>query len=213
MKETFIRQISYFGQKMRVIAIDMRGFGKSEGLKTPFSLDDYYIDVCDFLTRLGVKKYSVLGHSFGGRVAVKLALNDARVDNLILVGAAGIKPRRKPSYYYKVFKYKFLKRFKKNFNAENYGSSDYKKLTPVMKQSFIKIVNEHLNGVLKKVKNRTLIISGSEDKETPPYFAKTFFKKIKNSELYFVNGGGHFCFLERSGEVNAVVNEFLFGGK
>ena len=82
-----------------------------------------------------------------------------------------------------------------------------------MKQSFIKIVNEHLNGVLKKVKNRTLIISGSEDKETPPYFAKTFFKKIKNSELYFVNGGGHFCFLERSGEVNAVVNEFLFGGK
>ena len=209
MKETFIRQISYFAPKMRVIAIDMRGFGKSEPLKTPFSLDDYRLDVCDFLTRLGIKEYDLLGHSFGGRVAVKLALNDARVKNLILIGAAGIKPRRKPAYYYKVLKYKFLKRFKKNFNGDKYGSDDYKRLSPVMKQSFVKIVNEHLNGTLSEIKNRTIIINGTEDKETPPYFAKTFFKKIKNSELYFVKGGGHFCFSEQSGEVNAVLNEFL----
>lgn len=212
MKESFIRQIIYFAPKMRVIAIDMRGFGKSEGLKTPFSLDDYRADICDFLTRIGVEKYSVLGHSFGGRVAVKLALDDKRVENLILVGAAGVKPRRKPSYYFKVYKYKFLKRFKKNVDESKYGSSDYKKLPPVMKRSFVKIVNEHLNGVLSKISNRTLIIYGSEDRETPPYFAKTFRKKIKNSRLYFVKGGGHFCFLERSGEVNAVLNEFLFGG-
>ena len=211
MKETFIRQIEYFAPKMRVIAIDMRGFGKSEPLKTPYSLDDYCQDVYDFLTATGVKKYSIVGHSFGGRVAVKLALSDKRVDNLILVGAAGIKPKRKPAYYFKVLKYKFLKRFKKNFNADKYGSDDYKKLDPVMKQSFVKIVNEHLNGVICGIKNRTLIISGDKDTETPPYFAKTFNKKIKGSELYFVKGGGHFCFLKNYGEVNAVLNEFLKG--
>lgn len=210
-KETFIRQINHFSPKMRVIAIDMRGFGKSDGLRTPFSLGDYVLDVYNFLNCLGVKKYIVLGHSFGGRVAVKLTLLDDRVEKLILVGAAGIKPRRKLSYYARVAKYKLLKRFKKNFDAEKYGSEDYKKLNPVMKLSFIKIVNEHLNAVLNKINKRTLIISGSDDSETPPYFAKTFRKKIKNSELYFVKGGGHFCFLLNYGEVNAVVNEFIKG--
>ena len=78
-----------------------------------------------------------------------------------------------------------------------------------MKKSFIKIVNEHLDGYLDKITNPTLLIYGSEDEETPLYMAKRFNKGIKNSRLSVYEGAGHFCFIDKPLKFNLEVKEFL----
>ena len=78
-----------------------------------------------------------------------------------------------------------------------------------MQKSFIKIVNEHLDYTLPKIKNQTLIVFGSEDKETPLYMAKKLHKNIKNSKLVIIKGAGHFCFIDNPNKFNLEVREFL----
>lgn len=190
----------------------MTGFGKSDKMAYPYSLDDYVKEIYFLISALNVEKYSIVAHSFGARVAIKLSLIDKRVDKLILTGAAGLKPKRSLKYYFKVYVYKLLKKFVKKDRIKSFGSSDYKTLSPVMKESFVKIVNEHLDGIANGVKNKTLILHGELDRETPLYMAKRYNKKIKNSTLKVLKGSGHFAFIDDPVSFNYYLTKFLGDG-
>ena len=89
------------------VLVDFAGFGKTKEPREPFCVDDYAQDVERFLKEHKITKASIVAHSFGGRVAIKLAAkNSGLVDKLVLVDSAGIKPRRGIIYKYKVYKYK-----------------------------------------------------------------------------------------------------------
>ena len=102
-----------------------------------------------------------------------------------------------------------LKNFLSKHKLQRFYSKDYLALNDIMKQSFIKIVNEHLDGYLSQIQVPTLIINGSLDKETPLYMAKKLNKNIKNSTLVVVQGAGHFCFIDKPNKFNMEVKEFL----
>ena len=208
-KESFIHQIRFFSRFRRVVAIDMQGFGKSEELPYPYSVDDYADEVASVLDRLGEKKVDVLAHSFGARVAVKLAERDNRIDKIIFTGAAGLKPKRGVKYLLRRASFLFLKLFIKREKLKFLYSEDYRNLSEVKKQSFKKIVGEHLDGYYKKLNNDCLIVFGSRDKQTPLSYAKRMKKLIKNSRLVVLNGLGHFCFSEDPEGFNGVVFGFL----
>ena len=212
-KETFIYQINCLKRFFRVIAIDMSGFGNSPAPKWDYSVEDYACEVIALIDELGLKSYNIVAHSFGGRVAVKIALIDKRLKKLVLTGSAGVKPKRKPSYYFKVYSYKLLKKFVSKNKLKNFGSSEYKKLSPIMQKSYLKIVNEHLDSEYEQIKNQTLIIFGDRDKETPLYMAKKINKYIKNSKLIVIKNAGHFAFIDNSALFNAYLLEFLKGGE
>jgi pimeloyl-ACP methyl ester carboxylesterase len=78
-----------------------------------------------------------------------------------------------------------------------------------MRQSFIKIVGEYLDGVAGKITNQTLIINGQDDRETPPYSARRYNRLIENSRLELISGAGHFCFIDKPIKFNTEVKEFL----
>ena len=105
-KESFVRQIRFFSAFFRVIAVDMSGFGESPPLKYPYSVGDYAEEIRKVIDEIGERKIYVLAHSFGARVAVKLAGSDDRIEKIIFTGAAGLKPRR--SVRYKVKRALFL---------------------------------------------------------------------------------------------------------
>ena len=92
---------------------------------------------------------------------------------------------------------------------KSFYSSDYLALDDVMKQSFKKIVNQHLDGVLSKIQNKTLLIFGKQDKETPLYMARRLQKGIQSSTLIVFENAGHFCFLDKPIKFNTEVKEFL----
>ena len=72
-KEAFTAQINYFSKFFRVTAIDFVGVGGSKPLVEPYSVEDYAVWTEEVLRLLGVEKPHVVAHSFGCRVAVKMA--------------------------------------------------------------------------------------------------------------------------------------------
>lgn len=80
-----------------------------------------------------------------------------------------------------------------------------------MKQSYLKIVNDHLDGEVSSVKNKTLLIFGDKDTATPIYMAKKLNKNIKNSELLIMKDCSHFAFIDKPFIFNSFIKEFLNG--
>lgn len=159
----------------------------------PLKLDDYVNYVSELLENSKAQKIIVVGHSFGGRVAMRLACQ-GECDKLILVDSAGLKPKRGLKYYFKVYSYKIKKRLK--MNVDNFGSADYRSLSPVMKKTFINIVNTYQDQELEQIVVPTLLFWGEKDKETPLRFAKKMKKNIKNSKLIIAESCGHFSYLQ-----------------
>ena len=208
-KESFLAQINFFSRFMRVVAVDMQGFGKSEEMKTPYSLDDYVLEIERVLDFIGEEKVDILAHSFGARVAIKLANKDKRIDKIVFTGAAGLKPRRGLKYLLRKASFFILKRFVKREKLQFLYSADYRNLSPVMKKSFQKIVSEHLDLEVEKLQNKCLLIFGKRDRQTPPYMARKMSKKIKKSRLIFMQESGHFCFVENPTQFNGETFRFL----
>ncbi len=207
-KEYFQKQIDYFSKWFKVVAIDFLGFN-GQKIDYPFSLDDYKNSINRLIDELNVEKLDIIAHSFGSRVVLKMLPENKKIDKIVLTGAAGLKPKKSLKVRFKILKYKVLKRFVKKEKLKNFGSSDYLALDSVMKQSFVKIVNEHLDYRLKLIDNKVLLVFGNNDTETPLYMAKRLKKGLKNSSLYVIDNASHFCFLEKHEEFNIIVKEFL----
>lgn len=209
-KNTFFYQVKFFKNYYDCYVVDLPGFGANKNMPYPYVLDDYIAFVKAYMQANGIVRPDVIAHSFGARIAVKAAALDGDLfGKLVIVGGAGLKPKRTFAYAVKKLKFSTLKIFVDKSKLSKYYSADYLALSPVMRQSFIKIVNEHLDGICKNVKNKTLLVYGKNDKETPLYMAKRYNKYIKNSSLLTLADTGHFCFLESPVKFNLSVREFL----
>ena len=209
-KEAFTRQIAYFSRFFRVTAIDFIGFGKSEKLFQPFSVGDYAEWLKGVLKTLDVKNPNVVAHSFGCRVAIKLASEDPTIFNkMVLTGPAGVILNRGFSYHCKVKAYRIMKRIAPTFAQRSFGSAEYRSLSPIMQESYKKIVNEDLRSCAARVENPVLIVEGTQDKTTPLKEAEAYLQVLKNGKMKMIEGG-HFAFVENPVRFNLIVEEFLY---
>lgn len=197
-------------KKYRVTLVDFAGFGETPEPAFAYNVSDYAKDVINLCDMLNIKTAVFAGHSFGGRVALELAAKyPERTAALALIDSAGIKPRRKLSYYFKITVHKLLKKIgMKGLN----GSADYSVLSPVMKNTFKNIVNYDQTPLLNSILHQTAIFWGDKDNETPLYMARTLKKGLRNSELFMLNGG-HFAYCEDSMKFFAILSAFLDGLK
>ena len=207
---SFIHQIRYFSRFFDTFAPDLKGFGDNFEMPYPYALDDYINDIKEYMYKNSIVRPSVIAHSFGGRIAIKCAAENERFFNkLVLTGAAGLKPKKTIKKTLKKATFNILKRFISKEKLYMFYSDDYNALSPIMKESFKKIVSEYLDEQAKKIKNDTLIIFGENDTETPIYMAKKLNKAIQNSKLKIFSGAGHFCFIDKPLTFNTEVMEFL----
>ncbi len=212
-KEAFTAQIAYFSRFFRVTALDFLGFGGAGALTEPFSVGDYARWTKQALTALGVEKPHIIAHSFGCRVAVKLVSEDnAFADKLVLTGPAGVILKRGVTYRLKVNTYRLVKKFAPRFAEKRFGSEEYRSLSPVMKESYKKIVNEDLRAAAEKIANPVCIIEGREDKTTPLAEAKAYLQHFPDGRLQEMEGG-HFAFAEFPLAFDFITEEFLYDGR
>ena len=210
-KEAFSAQIAYFSRFYRVTAIDFLGFGKSRPLTTPFSVGDYSRWLEDVLLALHVKKPHVIAHSFGCRVAVVTAARNAKAfDKIVLTGPAGIILKRGFAYRVKVGAYRLVKKIAPRFAEKKFGSKEYRSLSPIMKESYKKIVNEDLRVYAKQVKNEVLILQGEKDKTVTDKEAEIYLRSFPLATKKTLDGG-HFSFVEFPVAFNLMVEDFLYG--
>ena len=208
--KSFYHQLDYLGRDFEVFAPDLKGFGQNTDMKYPYSLDEYILEVREYMDKNGITNPDVVAHSFGGRIVLKgVATKKLQFNKLVLTGCAGLKGKTTLKKAVKKTAFRVLKPF---FNKESLKmcySKDYLALSPVMRESFKLIVNEYLDCYLSEIENKTLIIHGKRDKEVPIYLAKKLNLGIKNSELSIYDGVGHFCFLEKPIKFSTEVKEFL----
>jgi len=198
-KNSFLWAKRYF-EDYSLIFVDFPGFGESAEPQKPYNVYDYVCRLKEILDQFYIEELVLVGHSFGGRVAIKFSFlfqNDYANFKLCLVDIAGLKPKRSIKYFFNVARYKFYKKhFPNSKKLDKFGSSDYKALSKIMKQTFVLVVNEDLSNYAKYIKCKTVIIWGEKDTETPIYMAKRLKKLIKNSKLIIIKNAGHFSFLD-----------------
>ena len=209
-KNSFFYQTTFFERDFDVYAPDFKGFGQNKGMEYPYSLDDYSRELKEYMYKTGIVCPHVIAHSFGARVAINCAVENAKLfDKLVLTGAAGLKPKKTIKKRIKGIAFNVLKRFVKKEKLLRFYSKDYLALDPIMKQSFIKIISQPLDDVVCKIKNQTFIVFGENDCDTPLYMAHKFNREIDGSKLLIIKNAGHFCFIDKPLKFNTEVKEFL----
>lgn len=204
-----------------LLNVDFPGFGKSTEPQSVWGVYDYADAFAELLRLEGIGDDAVLlGHSFGGRVAIIHAARHA-VGKLVLVDAAGVKPHRSLRYYAKVYTFKAQKRLLRLLlgreKAERRldrlraraGSSDYAAASPRMRAIMSRVVNQDLCHEMPAIKAPTLLIWGENDTATPMADARSMERLIPGAALVSFPGCGHYSFLENPVQFAAVLTSFL----
>lgn len=195
----------------RITILDFPGFGESEEPKTALTVYDYCEILEELLKKLKVKKPVIMGHSFGGRIAIIYASRN-EVEKVVLFGSPCIRKEVKPS-----LKLRMLKSLKKipginkleGFAKNHMGSRDYKNASEVMKKILVNVVNEDLSECAKKINVPTLLIWGDRDTEAPVEDAKELEKIIPDAGLIVLPNSTHYAYLENLPQVINILNNFL----
>ncbi len=205
----------------KVFNLDLPGFGRSDEPGQVWGVDDYARLVMDFADTVGIDNPVLVGHSFGGRIAIVYASSGRKVDSVVLVDAAGVKPRRPFRYYARVYWFKTMKRIvrllmpRKKADAiiermrNRRGSADYNSASPMMKSILSKVVNEDLCHLMPSIVAPTLLIWGERDTATPIADARKMERLIPDAGLVSFEGAGHYSFLDNPGGFRAVLASFL----
>lgn len=220
----FANLIDLLSKKYTVVAMDMPGFGESQEPPSAWCVDDYVDFVIDFLKDYDNKEIMFLGHSFGGRVIIKLNSRENlpfRISKVILVDSAGIMPPKSNKKSFRTYYYKFGKAILSNGLVqkiapdalENFrkkmGSADYAAASPLMRQVLVKVVNEDLEPLISNIKCPTLLVWGVNDTATPLSDGEKMEKLIKDSGLVKLENAGHYSFLEQQYTFNRVMCSFM----
>jgi pimeloyl-ACP methyl ester carboxylesterase len=213
------------GQRLRwhreVHLIDLPGFGQSPWPGQDWSTRDYALSVLSYMERAHIQHIALLGHSFGGRVALRIASEWPEcVQSLVLVDSAGLPAKRN---ILQKFRLECIRQLGilfallpgalaarlQEWHTNRYGSADYKN-AGVLRGTFLKVVKEDQTVNAPLVKAPTLLLWGEHDSAMPVEIAYRFHQLIPNSQLVVLPGKGHFPFLDGGVHQCAqIVSDFL----
>jgi pimeloyl-ACP methyl ester carboxylesterase len=201
---TYRKNLELLAERYFVIAPDVPPFGGSSIPKEVWDFNDYGRYFSAFLDALQVNDVTVLGHSYGGGIALCLAAQSKRVGRLIVVDAAGIS---QPPLGMFIYQYFFRKTFhnllQKNFGVFTRIHIDFltnlvKKLPQIV--CGVRIVfhamQPRYSGTIARVAVPTLILWGEDDEIFPASTAACLHELIKSSELRIVPGNHDWCLFQ-----------------
>lgn len=199
-----------FQNRFRITILDFPGFGESEEPKEAWTIDDYELMLEEFLKKVNVKKPIVIGHSFGGRVAIRYSARNP-ISKLVLFGSPCIRIQEELSLGVKILKklktlpgLNGLGEYMKKF----IGSRDYKAASPIMRQTLVNVVNEDLSKFAREIEEPTLLIWGTNDTEAPLNEAKELEKIMVDAALITLPGT-HYAYLENLPRVVTILANFF----
>ena len=193
----------------RITIIDLPGFGVSNEPDFAYTIFDYTETIHELLVSLKIDNPIIIGHSFGGRIAIVYA-SLYSVNKLVLFGSPCVRHEYKSfkqSFYKFIKKIPFLKPFV-NWMKNHTGSIDYRNATPLMREVLVKTVNQDLSEEAKKIKCSTLLIWGENDAAVPVSEAKELDNLLQDSAL-IVLPGTHYCYLENLNQVVNILYNFI----
>lgn len=203
MKQAFGAHLDAF----RHIYVDLPGFGNST-CSMALETEDYANIMELFLAQINANQdFMVLGHSFGGKVALLL-----RPEILVLAASAGIVVKKPLKVRAKIVFYKLLKGLGLSSLRSLFVADDAKELSEPMYRTFKNVVNEDFSDRFALFRGKALLCWGEQDTATPLYTARTIDALVPDSRLVTFEGD-HYFFLKHAGgvaaEIEATVLEAL----
>lgn len=217
---TFDALAALLSKNVRVIRLDLPGFGNTETPPSAWHIDDYAQFVAEFIDKLGVDVTYVAGHSFGGRIIIKaIAAKTIGPKKLILIASAGVAKRRKTrTVIIKILTKTgsaimwippfIFWRTKVREKLYSYLGSDYLSAGN-LKETYLNTIKEDLSSSAKEIKKPTLLIWGDHDMATPIKEGLRLSHLIKGSTLRIIEGASHFVHQEQPQRVAEYMSAFL----
>jgi pimeloyl-ACP methyl ester carboxylesterase len=205
-----------------VYLFDLPGFGATPPPPSAWSVPDYAACVIETLDALNLGQVHLIGHSFGGRISIVIgAEHPERVVKLALIDSAGVPNPPKPSTQARLSIYKAIRDGLYGIGAKgaadrlrawygkHYGSSDYNAVSGIMRETFVKVVNQDLIPYAERITAPTLLLWGENDQDTPLWQAKRLEAAIPDAGLITFPGAGHYSYLERPAETVRILDHFF----
>ena len=198
---------------------DLPGFGKTPMLHEGATTSDYASALQPQIQ--SKRKYVLVGHSYGGRVAVQMAAKyPDSVAAIILIGGAGLKRQRSLWFRIKAFAIRSIGKlarlsdhlFKTALREKyvtRFGSADYKAAGD-LRATLVSAVNEDLSPEAQSLKCPALMIYGANDVDAPPEIGRKYEKLIPISRFEELKGYDHHDILSRGAyQCEAIIRSFL----
>lgn len=209
-------------------AVDLPGHGASPPPPEPWGVLEHAQLLHDYIETAIGASVTVVGHSNGGRIALFMAGTPEHapaIDRLALISPSGVQPERSWSYHLRSGLATALKAPVRALPsplqtpAEDWlrhslvwrllGSADYNAQEGVMRETFVKTVNDHLNGELDRIQVPTLLFWGTEDEAVSRRQMEVMQAHIDDCGLVELDGAGHFGHLDQPDTVHAGLRHFL----
>lgn len=210
-----------FLENYRLVRLDLPGFGKSDFMQEAWDVSDYAKFLNDFLKKLGISKPVLVGHSFGGRIAIKFGvLYPNKISKLVLVDSGGVRLKYARRFAFLIlaklgkiiWPFPLIKLKKDALRKKFYAAikaNDYWEPNPILKKTLLKIIAEDLRNEAKKINSPTLIVWGEKDLITSRKEGLLLANSIKNSRLTFIKDAGHWPFIEKTREFAKILIDFI----
>ena len=222
----------YLTEHHRVLAPDLAGFGYSEipdGWQ--FSTQTWLRQTVDFLDALGIEKTSVVGNSFGGSMALALAIHHPeRVDRIVLMGSVGVpfeitegldavwgyEPDLETMGHLirDVFAYDSslasddLIRMRYEASLRPGAQESFSAMFPAPRQRWVDAM-AHDEADIRALPHRTLLVHGRDDKVIPLSTTLTLLDWIEDSQAHIFGRCGHWTQIEHTEAFSRLVVDFL----
>lgn len=215
----------------RLIAPDLAGFGYSQFPENmQFSRENWLKQIIDFLDAMGLKKVNIIGNSFGGSMALALAIHHPeRVNKLVLMGSVGVPFELTagldavwgytPSFenmqaIMKIFAYNQklvgdeLVQMRYIASTKEDTRAAYERMFPAPRQRWVEAMS-HPEADIRSIQQPTLMVHGRDDQVIPLSTSLTMLNWIENSQLHIYSQCGHWTQIEHAKSFTQLVANFL----
>lgn len=188
------------GPALDGLALDLPGFGASPEPDEPWGAAEYAKAVAGVLDELDTPPAVVVGHSFGGRVAVHVGVaRPDRVRALVLTGAPLVRrsdaPPPRPPLTFRIGKALHRRGVLSDERMEDlrrrHGSADYRTARGVMRAVHVRLVNETYEHELGALGCPVELVWGERDYQVPVSVAQAAHALLPGARLTVVPGAGH----------------------
>lgn len=186
---------------IRMIMPDLCGHGKTSIPLSGFTIAEQVEALSEFVDRLGITRFAIVGNSYGGWVAMRFCASGGTPEYLFLLDSAGINPTVGEDLPEN--EEKFVERVMKMNPRNNIGFI----------RNFVKANasgrEKVTTGELKGISARTLIIWGRRDRLIPVKYAEELHSRIHGSRLVVLEDAGHTPHATNPQEVTDLMVSFL----
>ncbi|MDR3471094.1 MAG: alpha/beta fold hydrolase [Devosia sp.] len=202
------------GQQKSML-LDLPGFGDTPRPKENWTTKDYADHVAGFLQERVGRPVVWVGHSFGARVGLRLAVHHpGLLKGLVLVSAAGV-PMRRPLWRrlagrLQTMRFRALRRMAKDQATvealeARFGSPDYVQSRQLgLRDIFLNAIREDQTPDLGRITARTVLLYGARDTETPPEMGQRIAGLIPGARLLVLPEFDHINILFRGHHIIAL---------